>query len=414
MECEDRSCAQREEREVEEDRQGYVYLVRRLGVGRLRRGGVVSCERIGVDHLAVGEVGRDACVRVVGPHRIACFGGVRDQRQGGVMLSRHLDAVGPVRQGDADRLAVETDPFDRRQLPVAGVLHLPVPASVVGNAHRIVASSEQGLLDIFVRGRCTAQEIAPHGDATRPVGIVQVVVGQSEAVVSGGERPVPILVFGALAAVELHDSVAAEALHEFFRGARRPQGVVELDEVRLPAEQIQLELLLGGEERDQVIEAVHLVASEYQLVVFEEVDAVFVDIDLQRGVVGMAGQLVVVREGDDVVPQLPVGCIGLGRPVRALVQKPLYARMGVEVGPFPAVGRVASTPSLVRIEDVGPAERFRFGEVVYGAYAGREDRQKGDQDQRDQGFEQRDRYLSDDRRRTPIGMRDFFHERRSG
>ena len=49
-ECEDRSCAQREEREVEEDRQGYVYLVRRLGVGRLRRGGVVSCERIGVDH----------------------------------------------------------------------------------------------------------------------------------------------------------------------------------------------------------------------------------------------------------------------------------------------------------------------------------------------------------------------------
>ena len=167
-------------------------------------------------------------------------------------------------------------------------------------------------------------------------------------------------------------------------------------------------MLLGGEERDQVVEAVHLVASEYQLVVFEEVDAVFVDIDLQRGVVGMAGQPVVVREGDDVVPQLPC------RPRRSRLastrtrsEAPLRA-YGCGSWPFSSGRASRIDPSLVRIEDVGTAERFRFGKVVYGAYVGREDRQKGDQDQRDQGFEQRDRYLSDDRRRTPIGMRDFF------
>ena len=49
-----------------------------------------------------------------------------------------------------------------------------------------------------------------------------------------------------------------------------------------PAEQVQLELFLGGEKRYQVIETVHLVASEYQFMVFEQVDAVLVDIDLQR------------------------------------------------------------------------------------------------------------------------------------
>ena len=70
---------------------------------------------------------------------------VRDQRQGGVMLSRHLDAVGPVRQGDADQLAIETDPFDRRQL-CCGRTSPPSPRVRSREPARIVASSEQGLL----------------------------------------------------------------------------------------------------------------------------------------------------------------------------------------------------------------------------------------------------------------------------
>ena len=111
---------------------------------------------------------------------------------------------------------------------------------------------------------------------------MQVVVGQPETVMSGTESPVPILVFGALAAVEFHDSVTAEFLHVAFRRASRSQRVIHLNEIGPPAEQVQLELFLGGEKRYQVIETVHLVASEYQFMVFEQVDAVLVDIDLQR------------------------------------------------------------------------------------------------------------------------------------
>ena len=81
--------------------------------------------------------------------------------------------------------------------PVSGVFHLPVPMSVVGNAHRIIAPSEKRFLYVFIPRRRTMQEIAPYGDTTGLIRIVQVVVGQSETVMPGAEGPVPVLVFSA-------------------------------------------------------------------------------------------------------------------------------------------------------------------------------------------------------------------------
>ena len=54
----------------------------------------------------------------------------------------------------------------------------------------------------------------------------------------GAEGPVPVLVFGALSAVEFHDPVTAEFLHVAFRRARRSQGVIHLDEIGLLSEQV--------------------------------------------------------------------------------------------------------------------------------------------------------------------------------
>lgn len=110
--------------------------------------------------------------------------------------------------------------------------------SVVGNAHRIIAPSEKRFLYVFIPRRRTMQEIAPYGDTTGLIRIVQVVVGQSETVMPGAQRPVPVLVFGALSAVEFHDPVTAEFLHEAFRRARRSQGVIHLDEIGLLSEQV--------------------------------------------------------------------------------------------------------------------------------------------------------------------------------
>lgn len=101
--------------------------MRRSHIGSLCHGSVVSCERIGVDHLSVGKVGRNTCVGVIVPHGIAGRGRVPGQRQSGVILPRHLDTVRLARQGDVDRFAVESDLLDRRQIPVSGRISPPSP-----------------------------------------------------------------------------------------------------------------------------------------------------------------------------------------------------------------------------------------------------------------------------------------------
>ena len=116
---------------------------------------------------------------------------------------------------------------------------------------------------------------------------MQVVVGQPETVMPGTEGPVPIFVFGALSAVEFHDPVTAKFLHVAFRRARRSQGMVHLDEIGLFPEHIQLELFLGSEKRNQMVEAVDFIASEHQFVILEQIDTVLIDIDLQQGIVRM-------------------------------------------------------------------------------------------------------------------------------
>lgn len=238
---------------------------------------------------------------------------------------------------------------------------------------------------------------------------MEVVVGQSETVVPGTEGPVPVLVLLALAAVEFHDPVAAEFPHVVLRRADRPQGMVHLDEVGLLAQQVQLELFLRGEERDEVIEEVHVAAPEHQFVVFEQVIAVLVDIDLQQRVVRMHSQLVVVREGHDVVTEFTVGRIGFVGPMLALVQDTLYTGVGMEVCPLPAKSRITAVP--IGVEDVWPAERLWFTEIVDGTHTGDEDRQKGNQDQCSQGLERDDRYLPEQGGRDSLLVAQvFFHK----
>lgn len=188
------------------------------------------------------------------------------------------------------------------------------------------------------------------------------------------------------------------------------KGVVHLDEIGLFPEQVQLELFLGNEKRDQMVEAVDFIASEYQFMILEQIDAVLIDIDLQQGVVWMCGQLIVVRECYDVISEFPVGFIGFGRPTLAFVQDALYTRMRVEIGPFPTKCRVFPTPP-VGIENVGAAEWSRFAEIVYGTYTRHKDCQQSDQYERNDGFTECDRYLSQHgNQNSVIVTQGFFHK----
>ena len=204
---------------------------------------------------------------------------------------------------------------------------------------------------------------------------MEVVVRQAEAVVAGAQRPVPVLILRADAGVQLHQFVTGERLQMTAEHTHRPVGMVDLDEIRAPPEPVQLELLLGGQQRQERVIMDHVVASEHELVELEGAVALLVDIDLERGVERMDRELVVVGEGDDVVPEFLVLRERLVRPFLALVrrERALDAGMGVEIGPFPAVSRVQAA---VRVEDVRPAERLRGAEVVNGADGSNQDGQE--------------------------------------
>ena len=49
----------------------------------------------------------------------------------------------------------------------------------------------------------------------------------------------------------------------------------------------------------------------------------------------MYGQFIVIRECYDVISEFPVGFIGFGRAIFALVQDALHARMRMKIGSFP-------------------------------------------------------------------------------
>ena len=85
--------------------------------------------------------------------------------------------------------------------------------SVIGNAHGIVIAAEKRFPEVIVTCGWRVEKIASHGNTVGYIRIVKVVIGQSETIMSGAERLVPILVLGTFAAVEFHNSVSFEFLH---------------------------------------------------------------------------------------------------------------------------------------------------------------------------------------------------------
>lgn len=69
-----------------------------------------------------------------------------------------------------------------------------------------------------------------------------------------------------------------------------------------------------------------------------------------------------IRECYDVISEFPVGFIGFGRPIFALVQDALYARMRMKIGSFPAY---VGFPPPVWVKNVGAAEGFSLTEIIY-------------------------------------------------
>jgi len=152
--------------------------------------------------------------------------------------------------------------------------------------------------------------------------------------------------------------------------------MVQLYQVTVPAQKVQLELLLKREHGQKMVETVHPVASEYEFVIFEKIVSVLIYIDLKRRVKGMDGQFVMVGECDDVISELRKGVIYLRRIVFTFIEDAVDTGVGVEIRPFPAMGRIEVT---IRIKDVRSLERDRIIKCIYRAYACSEDSKKGRQ-----------------------------------
>ena len=292
-----------------------------------------------------------------------------------MVLAGHADAVGRFGQGHLDGIPANANRLHEGKLPVLRVLDLPVTVTVVRHAHRVETAAQEGLFQILVAGGRRAQEVAADGDIHGIVHVMEVVVRKAEAVVTGAQSPVPVFVLRADPGVQFHELVTGECLQVAPGQAYRPVRMVDLDEVRAFPEAVQFKLHLGGEQRKERVVMDHPVAAEYQFVELERAVALLVHIDLQGGVERMPGDLVVIGEGDDVVPEAGVLRIRFVRPEFALVRREgaLHAGMGVEIRPLPAIRRI-QVP--VRIEDVRSAEGLRLPEVINGADGGDEDSQK--------------------------------------
>ena len=215
--------------------------------------------------------------------------------------------------------------------------------------------------------------------------MVQVVVRNAVAVMPGAERPVPVFVLRADVGIQLGELVAGEFRHVVLRHPHGPVGMVDLHDVRPVGQSVQFELFLARQERQQRVPVLHPVASEHQLVELERTVALFIDIDLERGIERMRRNLVVIGKGDDVVSQLPVGVIHFLRPGLALVGRegPFHPRMRMQARPFPTEGRV-QVP--VRIVDIIAGKRRRSPEVINGAHPRNQDRQEQQDEDTDENL----------------------------
>ena len=188
---------------------------------------------------------------------------------------------------------------------------------------------------------------------------------------SAAQCPVPILLLGADAAVELHYLVSAKISENSLAAQWSAQRVVQLDKVALPAEQIHRKLPLEQKSRDKMVESENILRSEHQFMVFEKVDTVLIYIHLQCGVERMAGEFVVVGKGDYVVAERSQGVIHCLRAVTALIEDAVNLGVSMEIGPFPiernSLG-AECVQGVVRVIDAFPAETLLFREVIHGTY----------------------------------------------
>ena len=70
--------------------------------------------------------------------------------------------------------------------------------------------------------------------------------------------------------------------------------MVHLDKVAVLSEKVKLELLLESEKRYKVVKAVHLIAAEDKLMVFEKILSVLIYIHLERRIERMIGEGIVI------------------------------------------------------------------------------------------------------------------------
>ena len=89
-----------------------------------------------------------------------------------------------------------------------------------------------------------------------------------------------------------------------------------------------------------MVETVLFRTSEHELVIFEQIITVFIDIDLKCGVERMYCKLIMIREGHDVISQLLISIICLLRSMVALVEDAFHLCVGVEVGTLPVLGQI--------------------------------------------------------------------------
>ena len=77
-----------------------------------------------------------------------------------------------------------------------------------------------------------------------PVGVVQVIICKSETIVPGAQGPIPILVFGSVAAVKFYQFVSSDLFHFLLGKGIGSDRMVELDDVAVFFQKVYLELLL--------------------------------------------------------------------------------------------------------------------------------------------------------------------------
>ena len=134
--------------------------------------------------------------------------------------------------------------------------------------------------------------------------------------------------------------------------------MVEHHNIALHCKSVNLKLLLECKYRQQIVKSPLLLGSKYELVELGNVVSVLV---YPRVTLRVRGNLVMVGEGNDVLTKATVVLECLLGCIVALVQRTLYAGVGVKVGALPANSAVEV---VVWIEYIIAAEWLGSREVI--------------------------------------------------